>query len=306
MRRLRRSLTLASTSLCLVLSITACATHQPVTHASVASGEAPAAQDRFVDALGVRMRFQVIDGSPIVVLLEAGSGLDSETWNETARMIADETGATVISYDRAGMGQSTMPSGSYDIYEEAVRLRRGLLALGQADNLVMVGHSYGGFLIHLYANLYPESISGMVYVDANTPPGIDGIGGPDAVTAPSIRRNDVEHPTRKQRTGLRLSRGFAQSMETVRRYPPLCDVPTVIISAGRYPDSTPRSNVEGWQAGHRELAQRSGGMHVIAQEAGHMVHLDDPDIIVEAVQYIVEKWAGQTRPTLAVTCPVSG
>ena len=34
--------------------------------------------------------------------------------------------------------------------------------------LILVGGSYGGFMMQLYANKYPDNVFGLVYVDANT------------------------------------------------------------------------------------------------------------------------------------------
>lgn len=285
---------LASGALCLVSTLSACATTPVHVVPEMAEMAEPVITDRFVDVLGVRMRFRIIEGDETTVLLESGSGLGADTWTETARMIASQTGATVISYDRAGMGESDMPPGIYDVYEEMARLHRGLIALDRAEPLVLVGHSYGGFLIHIYGNLYPDNVVGMVYVDANTPVGIEGIGGPQAVAAPSIKRNDVENPTRKQRAGLRLSRALAQTLESVRRYPPLCGVPTVVITAGRHPDAMSEDLIAGWQSGHYDLARRSGGRHLIDEKSGHMVHKDNPHIIVSSVQDVLLRSNGKT------------
>lgn len=245
-----------------------------------------APRDTTVEVNGVQLHFRIYAGGPTSILLEAGSGLDADTWNDIAPRIAAETGATVISYDRAGMGSSSMPTGSYDVYEEIMRLHGALHRLGRADGLVLVGHSYGGFLIHIFANLYPQAVTGMVYLDANTALGIDGIGGADAVAGPRIRANDVPDPTQEQRAGLRLSHGFAATLETVRRYPPLCGVPVVVVSAGKYAPGVQGSFIAGWRSGHYDLAEKTHGRHLIAHDAGHMVHKDDPGIVSSAVSQV--------------------
>lgn len=253
--------------------------------------------DRVVSVNGVELHFRIYSGDDRTVLLEAGSGLSADTWNEVAPLLAQVTGATVISYDRAGMGSSSSPPGTYDVYEEVARLHAGLYELGRAQQLILVGHSYGGFLIHLFGNLYPEAVIGLVYVDANTPLGIDGIGGADAVAGPRIKANDVPDPTREQQAGLRLSRAFAATLETVRRYPPLCGVPVVVISSGKYTPNVSAAFIEGWRRGHADLAAKTHGKYLIAKNAGHMVHRDDPGIVRDSVA-LVAAAASRAKPRL--------
>jgi len=50
-------------------------------------------------------------------------------------MLAETTGATVVSYDRAGYGESDLPDTPYDVHEELAGLWRGLEDLGCADSL---------------------------------------------------------------------------------------------------------------------------------------------------------------------------
>ncbi|WP_129780782.1 alpha/beta fold hydrolase [Peristeroidobacter soli] len=260
--------------------------------------------DRTLSVNGVELHFRIYAGDDRTILLEAGSGLNADTWNETASLLAEATGATVISYDRAGMGSSSLPRDTYDVYEEVARLHAGLYELGRTRQLILVGHSYGGFLIHLFGNLYPEAVIGLVYVDANTALGIDGIGGAAVVAGPRIKANDVPNPTKEQQAGLRLSRAFAATLETVRRYPPLCGVPVAVISSGKYASSVSPAFIAGWRRGHIDLVDRTHGKYFIAQDAGHMVHKDDPGIIRESTA-LVAAAAGRARPrigTLSRAC----
>jgi pimeloyl-ACP methyl ester carboxylesterase len=69
--------------------------------------------------------------------------MDSTEWNALAPRLAQETGATVIAYDRAGFGKSDLPETKYDLREDTAALWRGLGTLGLDRNLILVGHSYG-------------------------------------------------------------------------------------------------------------------------------------------------------------------
>ena len=41
-----------------------------------------------------------------------------------------------------------------------------LSAAGESGPYVLVGHSYGGLIVRLYASTYPKEVSGLVLVDA--------------------------------------------------------------------------------------------------------------------------------------------
>ena len=67
----------------------------------------------------------------------------------------------------------------------------------------------------------------------------------------------------------------------------LPDIPTIVISRGQpergFPWGDPDSEVT-WRQGHRGLIEHlSEKEHWIAEQAGHAVVLDQPDIVVRAV-----------------------
>jgi pimeloyl-ACP methyl ester carboxylesterase len=101
-------------------------------------------------------------GSPTVVF---DSGLTDETvvWARVQPTIAAHTQA--CSYDRAGSGYSdpgTRAGTSANIVDDLHRL---LTAAGIRPPYILVGHSYGGMNIRLFADLYPAEVAGMVLID---------------------------------------------------------------------------------------------------------------------------------------------
>ena len=258
--------------------------------AATKAGAAPQAPaDVMVDVRGHQLHFRVYRGGRDTLLLESGSGLGAAVWDDLAPRLAAATRATVISYDRAGMGLSDGLDTPYDVHEEIGRLHAGLHALRRHERLVLIGHSYGGYLIQLYSNLYPEAVRGLVYVDANTVTGIDGLGGANAIATARIALNDVPNPTKVQRANLRLSRGLEATQETMRRYPIVCGIPVVVITAGKVSEGFASGGVEAWRRGHEELVRLSGGTHLFAERSGHMVPHDQPDIIIEAASEVLSK-----------------
>jgi pimeloyl-ACP methyl ester carboxylesterase len=157
-------------------SLLALAIITPITTLAAASDQPTQAVERLVDVGGYNLNFRIIKGQGPAILLESGGGMDSNEWNALAPRLAQETGATVIAYDRAGFGKSDLPETECDLREDTAALWRGLRTLGLDRNLILVGHSYGGFLIRFEAAEHPEDVRGLVFVDPFTVEFVDMFG----------------------------------------------------------------------------------------------------------------------------------
>jgi pimeloyl-ACP methyl ester carboxylesterase len=247
-----------------------------------------------IDVRGHKLQFRMYRGGQKTVVLESGFGYGADEWDELASRLRSATGATIISYDRAGLGMSDLPDEPYDIHEEVLGLHAGLLALGRSRDLVLVGHSYGGYLIQLYANFHPADVRGLVYVDPTTIAGIDALDA-TKIADSLIRQNGVPGPTKQQRANLRVAKGYASAHETMRRYPVVCGVPVVVITAGKVPQGMASEALDAWRRGHAELVAQSGGTRMLAEQSGHMVPFDQPDIVIEAVSSVFKSPRGRAR-----------
>ena len=101
-------------------------------------------------------------GSPTVVF-DSSQTAETSEWGLVQPVVAHET--RTCSYDRAGVGFSdpgNRPASSANIVDD---LRRLLIAASIAPPYVLVGHSYGGMNIKLYAYQYPSEVVGLVFVD---------------------------------------------------------------------------------------------------------------------------------------------
>jgi pimeloyl-ACP methyl ester carboxylesterase len=101
-------------------------------------------------------------GSPTVVF-DSGLGGGTTAWADVQPKISASTRA--CSYDRAGTyfsEPSGRPSTSANIVEDLHLL---LAAAGEKPPFVLVGHSFGGLNLRLYADNWPSEVKGMVLVD---------------------------------------------------------------------------------------------------------------------------------------------
>lgn len=105
-------------------------------------------------------------GSPTVVL-EAGLGGMSSAWAWIQPEIAKFS--RVVSYDRAGLGWSESDVAPKTARLAACRLRVILRHAEALPPYILVGHSMGGLLVRVFADLFPDEVAGMVQVDAAHP-----------------------------------------------------------------------------------------------------------------------------------------
>jgi pimeloyl-ACP methyl ester carboxylesterase len=103
------------------------------------------------------------DGGPTVIL-DSGMGVPAVGW----AMVQPEVArfARVCSYDRAGYGWSEAGPKPRTSLQIAKELRALLDASGEKGPFVMVGHSFGGYNVRVFAGMYPSDVVGVVLVDA--------------------------------------------------------------------------------------------------------------------------------------------
>lgn len=260
------------------------------------AGMAPSPQDAGLQAKdvvvdGKALHFVVRPGSEAgpVVVLEAGATLDSTSWNGVIEALRNKTCATIIAYDRAGMGKSAPLDTPYNIVQEVDRLREGLRQLGQARPLLLVGHSYGGYLIQLYAHRNPADVAGMVYVDANTIDGLGGIEGSKALIDAVIK---ADREGRETFNDMRLAKGYVAANTVMSRIPPPQNIPVAVLTQGAPDLQITDPGLLRWRKGHEALAKATGGVLIYAPGAGHMIPAERPeltaDVIVQTLGRIAE------------------
>lgn len=152
------------------LSLSACAA---ITFATSMAGAAAADADpraafarpqQLVDIGGRRLNLYCSGSGPVTVVFDSPSGSAGWSWFKVQPKVAGRTRACV--YDRAGLGfsdPSPRPGTSGNAVDDLHKL---LTAAGIAPPYVMVGNSYGGGNVQLYAYRYPQEVKALVLVEA--------------------------------------------------------------------------------------------------------------------------------------------
>jgi pimeloyl-ACP methyl ester carboxylesterase len=118
---------------------------------------------RLIDVGGHRLHVTCAsEGSP-VVWFESGIAASSLSWAVVQPKVAQFTRA--CSYDRAGLGWSDPPSSPRTFDQIVLELAAVLAKVAPDDRTVLVGHSFGAFVVSAYAMRHAPKVAGLVLVD---------------------------------------------------------------------------------------------------------------------------------------------
>jgi pimeloyl-ACP methyl ester carboxylesterase len=215
-----------------------------------------------------------------------------------------------------------------DLYEEVRRIGETARAVGARPPYVLVGHSSGGLHVQGFGRLRPEATAGVVLVDSSEPeparPGHLGRGWrrlvrPAARTSlpgvlgPRVRRlllwaqtdhaGDPLPPQQRKRIfgSPAVARAvlaeylafptLADQLASLSRTRPFPEVPAAVLVAGStgrpLRRSIPVSREQNGVVGH----PISGGVRRV-DGAAHMVPLDRPDAVADAIRAVLHASTG--------------
>jgi pimeloyl-ACP methyl ester carboxylesterase len=116
-----------------------------------------------VDVGGRRLHIDIAGQGAPVVVLEAGIAASSLSWALVAKQVAEFT--TVVTYDRAGFGWSDPSPHNCTALDSAQDLALLLERTEIEGPFVLVGHSFGGLIVRVFEQEFPNRVAGLVLVD---------------------------------------------------------------------------------------------------------------------------------------------
>jgi pimeloyl-ACP methyl ester carboxylesterase len=297
--------------------------------------------------IGNRGRLHLLcsgSGAPTVVF-EAGIAASSLSWTRVQPLVAEFTRA--CSYDRAGLAWSEAARQPMTAARLADDLHALLVAGRVPPPYVLVGHSFGSFIVRAFANRHRDLLTGIVLVDpiypaewldisperrwrlsggiflsrvgallasagvvraclrllaggsTAVPRGVSRMFGSEAARFLGRMVGEVQklpqevwpavqahwsQPKSFVSMADHLS-ALTRSAAEIAAYGSLGDIPLVVITAASQPDAC--------RAEHQQIAALSThGRHVLAGAGGHWVHLDEPELVVEAIREVVDRIRG--------------
>jgi pimeloyl-ACP methyl ester carboxylesterase len=238
--------------------------------------------DKYIDIGTHKLRVILSDiPSKYTIVLEAGGGKYSESYQEIQDTLASLTGIRVMSYDRSGFGQSELGSEKFNAIDEVNALKKCLEIQGFQDNFILVGLSYGGFLIQLFTALYPELVTGLVLIDPMNVCFVDrfGLDNLNAVTP------YFKNPTKDyEKAGNRMVDFFPEALETMRGKELPNHIPVILITSGNPPFS------DVWRKCHQEMVANSEKHKLlIAEGNNHDIVDENPELVLKTIIELINR-----------------
>jgi pimeloyl-ACP methyl ester carboxylesterase len=205
------------------------------------------------------------------ILFDAGGDTASDTWKPIWGAL--RTVSRLLRYDRPNIGRSAPSAQPCTSQRIVTDLRVILHTVGLPPPYILVGHSFGGLNMQLFARLYPSEIAGLVLID-------------------SVHWEQAERFTAfSAEAGVRFQQQLHASEERIdwvtsaqqlRTAPPL-SIPSVhVLSRTRETPTTPI-----WNQLQRELAAPTVARHHWIADSGHLIHQDQPVSVVRIIRDVV-------------------
>lgn len=232
--------------------------------------------DKFVD-IGTHQLHVVLaeNASKYTIVLEAGGGKTADSYQAIQDQLASLTGMQVMSYDRSGFGQSELGPAHFSAVDEVKALKRCLEIQGFAEKLILVGLSYGGYLIQIFAILYPEPVSGLVLIDPMNVRFVDHIG----LEKLNAMMPYFENPaTNSEKAGNRMIDFSSESFAALRGKELPHYIPAILLTSGFLP-------LPGmWRQCHEEMVMNSDKHRLIIAEGNHHdIVEENPELVIKTI-----------------------
>ncbi|SDN72317.1 alpha/beta fold hydrolase [Bacillus sp. OK048] len=217
------------------------------------------------------------NGKPTVVM-DAGYGDFSKAWDSVIGDISMLT--NVLIYDRAGLGKSEKGSKPRTSREMVRELKELLIEAKIKPPYILVGHSFGGVNMRMFATEYQNEVCGLVLVDSTPEDYRERF-------LPTMSQ-DFQQAYNKQFVYEGNYDEFMESLKQLKETRLKLNVPLIVLSAGKKAHYSKKSQ-ELWDEMQREILEiSSNGELVIAEKSAHYIQNDEPEVVVSAIKKLID------------------
>ncbi|WP_181163615.1 alpha/beta fold hydrolase [Pontibacter mangrovi] len=225
------------------------------------------------------------------IIFESGFGSDCKVWGNVASEVMQTN--QVLLYSRAGTGKSE-PNPQPQTLEAAVQDLSNLIKRANLKPpFILVGHSYGAFIIRAYAAQHPKQVKGLVFVD----PAHEKMMLELKKVNPAKAVRDIELqnsfvPDEFKQENELINQIFEAG--TLPEFGELPQVPAVVLTSVQQ-RAKPElflhepEGVAVWRNLHAEFfSQFTNGAHIVTTASGHNIHRQEPELVIQAINQVVQ------------------
>lgn len=263
--------------------------------------------DRMVEIGSHRLQMHQEGSGVPAVVIDAGLADQLENLKPLQERLSRVV--QVITYNRAGYGQSEPGPLPRDCGREAEELKALLEKASIPEPYVLVGHSLGALNVQAFASKYPKAVAGMVLLD---PPPLSFIlgqewaelrGMAERITTEWQANADLaaasaDAQEKAKSAFLRMIASehremFGQSAKVISAIATFGHKPLVVIASGKpnpaFGEAADKYQ-QYWVEQSRALAVKSThGKFILAKTASHSLYVDVPELVAKSVLSIVQE-----------------
>jgi pimeloyl-ACP methyl ester carboxylesterase len=208
-----------------------------------------------------------------IIIFENGLGHEYTVWSD----VYSKVGIThqIIAYNRGGYGGSELGPLPRDLVQLAEELHQLKQWVAPEKKAILVGHSLGGAIIRTYSILYPDEVLGLVFVDPSHE---------DDLILTQGEEDMIRNGYSEIQGAMQESQMLIEDMEYLKTLPALPDIPITIITSMKRPDANK------WYQIHESMgANLTQFDHLKTSESGHNIHLEEPGLVISAIENLTGK-----------------
>ena len=227
-----------------------------------------------------------------VMVLETGSGSPAATWLASPFISLLDNRYRRCIFDRVNVGKSDPAKGERTSATAALELHRLLEAAGLPGPYILVGRSFGGYNVRLFASMYPEDVAALVLVETLTPEfhaGMKDLLSPMQWASEVSFNKQVEFPLDIIASGPLVAAAKLPS------------IPLLVVAAteshtgeGAWPEGWPGPALDAlWMESQEKLAASvPGGRLVVIQGGRHDLYRSDPQRLADEINAFLGQQPG--------------
>ncbi len=233
-----------------------------------------------LDIGGIKLYYEYFgeNNDKATFVFDSGYAWTLANWNPIREGVSKF--AKMFVYDRAGIGQSEKDDRPRHSKQNVENLRLLLQKANIRPPYVLVGHSYGGVNVRLYASTYPEEVVGIILLDSCH----EDQNKKMVHLFSEEMQKDYFGGFGNENSLIE----FDESLEQVRTAKSLGEIPLIVVTGGKQPHHTPESWAY-WMEFQNDLVKLSSkSKHIIVEDAGHAIHIDRPDAVLGVIEDMFE------------------
>lgn len=232
-------------------------------------------EKKTVFANGSDFEYAVMGSKSPAIILINGAGGPIEGWSKVWGKLGREN--VVFAYNRLGIGKSSKPKEPQTGIVMVRDLKGILLNLKIEPPYLIVGHSLGGLVAHLFVLTYPDDVCGIVFLESSTIQDVLADRKKEKVKGQSDF-SEVSH--------------VLSTINQIQEFGVLPNIPVIVIAGGKPAFSwiMPKAIKEGRMKHQKSLLSLTGrGRVTIARKSGHFPQLTEPDLVINEINSLLNE-----------------